>query len=170
MIFGQFDELNCLFTRNRRKAFKKIVQCRIPFNVVDERLYRYAGSLEARRSAETSRVNPDNFVENGLLLGCHPSKHTIAANSRSAVVDRIGCGEAASSCRKVQLTIRAAPQEFIGPASQVFARQHGRRKGGSHPSRAASARLPNALPDRLPIQFATFALPSQCCDKFHRTK
>ena len=71
MIFGQFNKSDRLITTDRRKTFQEIVERRIALDMIDQGLNRHASSFETRLAAQPFGIDPDNVVQQGLLLGGH---------------------------------------------------------------------------------------------------
>jgi hypothetical protein len=68
LFLGQFKELDNLIAGDGWVVFKEFVDGRTAFDVIEEVLDRYAGSLKAGCSADAIRVDPDNLIQLALLF------------------------------------------------------------------------------------------------------
>ncbi len=62
-FIGKPDEPDSLLTSHGRKSVQEILQGGVSFDVVDESLDGNAGSFEARFTAHSIPVDPDDLVE-----------------------------------------------------------------------------------------------------------
>ena len=62
MVPRQVDKLDRLFTSDGGEAFQEVVERRIAFDVIDQRLYRNTGPFEARLTAHPVGIDPDDIV------------------------------------------------------------------------------------------------------------